>query len=60
MTSFENYLRKIHSLAFTSVLDDDLPDHFDNWFFQLDGEELLRYGQLYGEEVFLEGFNSKQ
>lgn len=60
MTSFENYLQKIYLLAFISVLDDDLPDHFDNWTSQLDGEELLRYGQLYGEEVFLEGFNSKQ
>lgn len=60
MTSFENYLQKIYLLAFISVLDDDLPDHFDNWISQLDGEELLRYGQLYGEEVFLEGFNSKQ
>lgn len=60
MTSFENYLKKIHILAFPSVLDDDMPDHFDNWISQLDGEELLRYGQLYGEEVFLEGFNSKQ
>ena len=47
MTSFENYLKKIHTLACPSVLDDDLPDHFDNWISQLDGEELLRYGQLY-------------
>ena len=60
MTSFEKYLQKIHSLAFTSVLDDDLSEHFNNWLSQLDNQELLRYGQLYGEETFLEGFNSKQ
>ena len=42
MTSFENYLQKIHSLAFTSILDDALSDHFNNWLSQLDNEELLR------------------
>lgn len=55
MTSFENYLKEIHMLCFPSTLDDDLPDAFDNWLSDLDVEEVLRYGQLFGEKTFLEG-----
>lgn len=57
MTSFENYLQNIHSVIYGGT-DDDMPDAFENWLSNLDGEDYMRYGQLYGEKTFLEGHRS--
>ena len=55
MTSFEDYLETICFTINPSILDDDMPDFYDAWLGGLDGEQIIRYGQLYGEETFLEG-----
>lgn len=55
MTSFENYLEKVCFKIYPSVLDDEMPDFLNDWLSHLDGEDYMRYGQLYGEECFFEG-----
>lgn len=60
MTSFEDYLEKICFTINPSILDDDMPDFYDAWLGGLDGYQLIRYGQLYGEETFIEGTRANQ
>lgn len=55
MTSFEKFLEEICFTIHTGVTDDDMPDFLDNWLSRLDGEDYVRYGQLYGEKTFFEG-----
>jgi len=43
-TTFEEYLEKICFEDNPSVLDDDMPDFFNSWLANLDGEEYLKYG----------------
>lgn len=38
---FEAFLRDKHMKLHPRLLDDDLPDHFDNWFGSLSKEELI-------------------
>jgi len=37
------------------VLDDDMPDFFDNWLSNLEGEDYIEYADLYGRERYLVG-----
>lgn len=53
--TFEEFLREAHTNIFESLLDDDMPDHFDNWLGELDGEDYINFGELYGSEKFNEG-----
>ena len=39
------------------LLDDDMPDHFDNWLGQLDGEDYIRWANLFAKERFLAGMD---
>lgn len=55
MKTFESYLREIHIKIFPTVLDDDGPDHFDDWLGTLDGYEYMEYAELYGKEMFIAG-----
>jgi hypothetical protein len=57
MTSFEKFLEKVCFTINPSILDDDMSDFFDTWIARLDCEDLIRYGQLYGENTFIEGRN---
>lgn len=57
MKSFEKYLEEICFTINPSVLDDNMPDFFNNWLANLDGEDYIKYGQMYGEERFLDGSN---
>jgi len=41
---FENYLGMIHADDYAGT-DDDMSDSFENWLCDLDGEELLKYGE---------------
>lgn len=59
MTSFENYLEEICFTINPSVFDDDMPDFFDNWIGELEGEDYVKYGQLFGEKTFLEGIKAQ-
>ncbi len=49
--NFEEYLQEVHGNKFPTVLDDDLPDHFDDWLGTLDVQEVMDYADLYGEEI---------
>lgn len=40
------------------ILDDDLPDFFDNWMSTVTVEEMLRWGQLYGDGQFINGMKN--
>ena len=50
--TFEDFLRERHAELFPTVLDDDMPDHFDNWLGQLDGEEYMEFAQAYGDQAY--------
>lgn len=41
---FEEYLKFIHGGAYPALLDDDMPDHFDDWLGSLDGEDYIAHG----------------
>lgn len=48
MDSFEDYLKEQHMNEFPEILDDDLPDHYDDWVGSLDAEDFIRFADLYG------------
>lgn len=41
---FEDFLKDKHFEINPQLLDDDLPDAFDNWLGMLDGEDYIKYG----------------
>jgi len=51
MKSFEEYLQEIHSNQADGVLDDNMPDDFDNWLSELDTAEVMEYAESYGKEL---------
>ena len=53
-STFERYLQDIHALNYHG-LDDDMPDAFDNWISELDGEDFINYADKYGELKFKDG-----
>lgn len=46
--SFMSFLQDQHALIYTGF-DDDMPDHFDDWTAQLDPQELIDFGEEYGQ-----------
>lgn len=47
---FEDYLQEVfHKTDGCCVLDDDLPDAFNDWLCNLDIEEWLEYGEKYAQ-----------
>jgi hypothetical protein len=51
---FEEYLKEIHTKIYHGT-DDDMPDAFDNWLGEIDGEEYMKWAELFGQQRFLEG-----
>lgn len=49
--SFEEWLEDYCFNIHPQVLDDDMPDFFDNWMGDLDVEYLLTRGEEYGEYI---------
>ncbi len=47
MKTFEKFLENECWKNNPQVLDDDMPDFFDNWLVALTGEQWLFYGQMY-------------
>jgi len=45
--TFEQYLQQQFGEQEPQVLDDDLPDAFDQWVTELDVETLIIYGDAY-------------
>ena len=56
--TFNNFLQEFFTKLYPSILDDELQDEFDDWVSGLDGEELLRFGELHGQEQYLNGKES--
>lgn len=51
---FENFLKSIHADKYPdSVLDDDMPDHFDQWLENLEIEQWIHYGNIFGDLLLL-------
>lgn len=55
MKTFEKYLEDICFKINPSVLDDDMPDFFDNWLGELDGEDYIKWAEIFGEKMYLQG-----
>jgi hypothetical protein len=54
--TFEQFLaEEVHYKLFPTVLDDDLPDHFNDWLGTLDVENLMSWAELYGKAQYLAG-----
>lgn len=53
--TFEEFLNGIHIDLYPEILDDDLPDRFNDWLATLDVEDYLKWGELYGKNQFMEG-----
>ena len=51
MQTFEQYLRDIHMSENPELLDDDLPDDFDNWLGTLEQDIMIQYADDYAKEV---------
>ncbi len=56
--TFENYLKEYFTELNPQVLDDDLPDAFDNWLGGRDVDDIIKYGELYGREQAIAGAES--
>ena len=51
MKSFEQYLEDQCFELHTEILDDDMPDFFDNWLGDQDIESLLVYSEGWGRYI---------
>lgn len=55
MESFEDYLKEVHAELFPMLLDDGMPDHFDDWLGTLDVDDVIKWGELYGKKMHITG-----
>ena len=55
---FEEYLQEFHCELFPSILDDDLPDHYENWISNLEIEDIVRLANLHGRHQYLAGMRN--
>ena len=53
--TFEDFLQERHANIFPTLLDDDMPDHFDDWIGEQDGANMMDFAELYGKEQYLAG-----
>ena len=51
MKTFNDYLEGICFEENPTILDDDMPDFFDNWVSELDNEQLISLAQKWGNEL---------
>ena len=49
--TFEEYLQYIHMEEYPTVLDDDLPDSFNDWVSELTVKDVDKFAQEYGDMV---------
>jgi hypothetical protein len=45
MDFFIKFLQEKHAEAYPMLLDDDMPDAFNDWLGQLDGEEYIAFAE---------------
>jgi len=46
--TFAEYLQQIHFEDNPQILDDDLPEAFDEWLSEMDRDDILRLAEEYG------------
>ena len=46
---FEKYLEYIFCKENPQILDDDLPDSFDNWLTEMEGEDYIKHGNAFSK-----------
>lgn len=51
--SFESFLQEKHAKVYHGC-DDDMPDAFDAWVSEIEGDEMQQYAEMWGEELVLE------
>lgn len=56
--TFEDFLQEIFMRDNPMILDDNLPDAFDDWMGNLEVDECLRLAELYGKEQYTAGIES--
>lgn len=49
--TFENYLQEIYIRERSHVLDDDLPDDFDNWVSDLQPDDLIALAEKWAQTL---------
>lgn len=54
---FEDFLQDMCFSINPTVLDDDMPDFFDNFMSNLEIEDLLRWADMFAQERFLAGMD---
>ena len=55
--TFEQFLERLCFDINTTVLDDDMPDFFDNWLSNANVDDMMRWGHLYGQQQYVEGMS---
>ena len=58
--TFEDFLQRMHSDDEPTVLDDDLPDAFDDWLSNLGVDLTIAYAEKWNVEQKLADLNEKQ
>jgi len=49
---FESYLMEKFTEEEPTVLDDDIPDRFNDWLEQIEIQDIIDYGQGYAEKIY--------
>ncbi len=49
MKTFEEYMKEVHMLENPEILDDDLPDTYNEWLTEIQPDDWLKYGNEYSE-----------
>ena len=50
MKTFDDYLREIHAKGYMGT-DDNMPDAFNDWVGDLEGEQIIQLANEYGESL---------
>ena len=53
--TFNEFLEEWHIELYPELLDDDLPDAYDNWLADLSADDFIKYGDFYGKTLYLKG-----
>lgn len=49
--TFEQYLQDIHIKDYPEILDDDLPDRFNDWLVEEPIDNIIEYAKRWGELI---------
>jgi Zn/Cd-binding protein ZinT len=55
--TFEDYLKEWHCELFPMILDDELPDKFNDWLGSRDTQDIIDYAENYGKEQYIAGID---